>query len=227
MLLYESTQLAGYPWLVHGFGVKGYVLNDYLSNLGVHEAKLVKTNQVHGNGVHVLDGTEEKLLAGDGFISKQAKVVCFIRTADCVPILLCDPENKVVAAVHSGWRGCAGNVIRVTLEDMYVHFNTNPTQVKAAIGPAICENCYDVGEDVKQTLINSGVSENNFEQAKQVDKYYFNLKRSVRERLLKAGLNKENVETLPFCTSCHQEHLVSFRQEPNTQARQVSFILIK
>ncbi|MFH1874844.1 MAG: peptidoglycan editing factor PgeF [Pseudomonadota bacterium] len=224
---YKSEKLEKYSWLAHGFGTKGFTLNDYLNHLGVHKAKVAQTNQVHGNGVHVLDGTEVKMLAGDGFITNQTNVVCFIRTADCVPILLCDPEHKAVAAVHAGWRGCAGNVMRVALDKMYEHFHSNPANVKAAIGPAVCEGCYSVGEDVRQIFVQSGLSENNFKRATQSEKYYLDLKAAVRERLLKVGLRKENVETLSACTSCNPEHFVSYRQDPNTSARQVNFILIK
>jgi hypothetical protein len=171
--LYQSKAFAQIPWLGHGFGTRGIVLDDYLSHFGICNAVVVKTNQIHGNKVHILShprgeyshrggvnmvsaenfiarseavasgdkrrgkaGTatssrrrrdssqqapQSHILQGDAFVTASKNVVCFVRTADCVPILLCDPEKKVVGAVHAGWRGtvCSvvGEAIRVMRDD--------------------------------------------------------------------------------------------------------------
>jgi YfiH family protein len=101
--------------------------------------------QVHGpRVVHVRDagpGTE-----ADAIVSDEPGVVVAVRVADCVPILLAAPG--AVAAVHAGWRGTAADIARAALDALCVLSGAAPSEVCAAVGPAICGTCYEVGEEV-------------------------------------------------------------------------------
>ena len=85
---------------------------------------------------------------GDALITGDPALFVSVRTADCVPILLADPEHHTVAAVHSGWRGTAAAIVRRAIEAMALQFASDPSHLVAAIGPSIGPCCYEVGPEV-------------------------------------------------------------------------------
>ena len=238
--LYQTAPLARVPWLVHGFGTRGILLDDYLSHFEIHDAVLVRTNQIHGNKVHILShprgeyshrggvnmvsAKQSQVLQGDAFITASKNVVCFIRTADCVPILLCDSEKKVVGAVHAGWRGTACNVVGETIRVMRDDFGCK--KLMAAVGPCICPKCYEVKEDVIESFSKNGFSESFWKKTNN-GSYNLDIKQANIELLKLSGLNNSDISLLPFCTSCHNGDFASYRRDRSEKARQVNFIFLK
>ena len=112
---------------------------------------VIQGHQVHGSKVAIIDRpglTREELEGFDAFITNLPGISIGVRTADCVPILLSDPENHVIAAVHSGWKGTVLKVSLVTVERMRECFGTWPEHLHAVIGPCIGSKSFQVGEEV-------------------------------------------------------------------------------
>lgn len=104
--------------------------------------------QVHGDRVVQASGST---VEADGCISDQPLLVCTVMTADCVPILMCDRNGQQVAAVHAGWRGLAQGIIAKAVQ----RFKAAPADLTAYIGPAICQQCYEVNTGVRDALLNT------------------------------------------------------------------------
>jgi len=127
---------------------------------------------------------------GDALVTRTPGVAVSIRTADCFPILLADPDTHAVAAIHAGWRGTAAGVVTSTLARMRSEFGTHAENVYAAIGPGIGPCCYEVGVDVAQQF---GMREAG----------YLDLAVENRKQLIAAGLKPERIEQVGGCTFCN------------------------
>ena len=153
-----------------------------------HEAR-----QVHGVGVIVARGPGRRhALPADALISSKATVAVAVRTADCVPLLLADPDAGLVAAVHAGWRGLAAGVVEKTLA---VLARLGARRLHAAIGPSIRACCFAVGADVAKRLAARGVPVDKREGA-----IFADLAAGVRAVLTRRGVRK--VEDVALCTAC-------------------------
>jgi hypothetical protein len=111
---------------------------------------LVFVKQVHGNTVLRVDAAPANGAAGEGdaMMTDVPGMGLAVQTADCVPLLIFDPENRAIAAVHSGWRGTVQEIARHTLESMNAAYGTRPDKIQAAIGPSISPAHYRVGPEV-------------------------------------------------------------------------------
>ena len=116
-------------------------------------------HQVHCDRVAIVDRlgmTREDLEGYDAFITDRSGVAIGVRTADCVPVLLYDPLRRVVAAVHAGWKGTVLQISRTVIAVMMRQFGCNPTDFRAAIGPAIGPDSFQVGEEVVSKFKDAG-----------------------------------------------------------------------
>lgn len=106
---------------------------------------VVRMRQVHGADVHVVDATSEAP-TGDGLVTTEPGTVLMVRVADCVPVLLADPEAGVVAAVHAGRPGLVAGVVPQALETMR---SAGARRIRAWVGPHVCGACYEVPEQMR------------------------------------------------------------------------------
>ena len=133
-----TSSLLGNDWLEHGFGTR---------NANLDQAAMASVKQIHSDVTYV--AREAGCVGeGDALVTRTQGVAVSVRTADCFPILLADPETRAVAAIHAGWRGTAAGVVRASLDRMRSEFGTDPKNVFAAIGPGIGGCCYEVGVEV-------------------------------------------------------------------------------
>ena len=112
---------------------------------------VIQGHQVHGSRVAIVDRpgmTREELEGYDAFVTNLPGVAIGVRTADCVPVLLYDPEERVVAAVHAGWKGTVLHISEGVLEAMGQEFGSRPANLLAVIGPSIGPDSFQVGEEV-------------------------------------------------------------------------------
>ena len=112
---------------------------------------VVTGHQVHDTRIAVIDSqetTREDLEGYDAFVTDKAGIAIGVRTADCVPVLLYDPDKQVVAAVHAGWKGTVQRITQKTVVFMQQRFRTDPANVKAVLGPSISPDSFQVGEEV-------------------------------------------------------------------------------
>ena len=120
---------------------------------------VIQGHQIHGSRVAIIDRpgmTREELEGYDAFITNLPGVAIGVRTADCVPVLLFDPINRVVAAIHSGWKGTVQKIAAKTIEVMETQFLTRPDEILAVIGPSIGPDSFQVGENVAMQFKDAG-----------------------------------------------------------------------
>jgi YfiH family protein len=197
--------LDGLGWIEHGFGTRQATID---------QAGMASLKQIHS---HIVLTAERPGCIGEGDAlvtrtrNREQGVAVSVRTADCFPILLADPETRAVAAVHAGWRGTATGVVRASLECMRREFGTGPGTVYAAIGPGIGPCCYEIGVDVALQF--------GMQEAGKLDLAVEN-----RNQLIAAGLSPARIEQVGGCTFCHPALFFSWRRDHDRAGRMVSFI---
>jgi len=165
-------------------------------------------HQVHG--VNVVDASVTTCVPeADASFTKRSNVVCVTMTADCLPVLLCDVEGTVVAAIHAGWRSLCDGVIEATVKAM----ETDATHLMAWLGPAIGPDAFEVGEEVRAQFIAQD------EPASQAftpmgSKWLGNLYQIAAQRLQNLGVTK--IYGGGECTYTNQEKFFSFRRDGET-----------
>lgn len=149
----------------------------------------------------------------DGLITQEKGVVLCTFFADCVPLFFVDPVKKAIGLSHSGWRGTAKKIGKKTVEEMGKAFGTNPQDVYAAIGPSICQDCYEVSKDVIeafQEAFPQTLWERLYYQTKP-HKYQLDLWEANRQAMLEAGIPASQIEVTDLCTCCNPALLFSHR----------------
>ena len=219
MYRYDSDKILRIPafeafsWLEHGFGTKG-------SAGWPPEDERATVKQIHSTRVTVAWGPGI-LGEGDALVTATEGLWVTIKTADCIPVLLMDPEKRVVAAAHAGWRGTAGNIVRTTIDTMVSEFHTEPGDLWAAIGPGIRKCCYEVSGDVAAQFARW--------LPEVGDARMLDLTEVNRRQLIEAGVPVENVygTAVEWCTQCEEETLHSFRRDKELSGRMLSAIRVR
>jgi hypothetical protein len=211
----------------HAFGTKrGYLAS--LPALGVDPSQLVTLMQVHGNEVLTITNVatvppEPRVY--DAVITNQTGLALGIRTADCVPLLMADTTNGVIAAVHAGWRGLLSGVISRTLTIMCTTFGSSPRNILVAIGPGIGPCCYEVRDNIFDQFLQKHKSSNAFAQQRH-GRCYLDLPSFSRLQLRDMGIPGANIETAALCTGCRNDLFYSYRRDGNT-GRQLNWIMME
>jgi YfiH family protein len=172
---------------------------------------MVSLKQIHSAAVLMPERNEGCAGEGDALVSTQRGVLLSIRTADCLPILLVDPVQRVIAAVHAGWRGTAAGIVRESLARMEDLARTRPENVLAAIGPGIGVCCYEVGEEVGRLF--------GLDSAGRIDLAAENIR-----QLETVGVLRTHIDSLSLCTFCHPEQFHSWRRDHDRAGRMISYI---
>ncbi|MDQ7083545.1 MAG: peptidoglycan editing factor PgeF [Sulfurovum sp.] len=143
---------------------------------------------------------DDAIVDCDALISNIPHLMLGILTADCVPILLYDTKQKVVASVHAGWKGTRDKILLKTITKMQEIFGCEAKDIRAGIAPAIGQCCYEVGEDVIQYFEDIPQS-----YVAKAEKYRLNLPYLNQLQLLEVGLEAQHIELSNICTSCEVE----------------------
>lgn len=156
-------------------------------------------HQVHGHNVVYVDGEKgEDFVIGrqfpeaDGLITDKAGVALLIKYADCTPIVLFDPVNKVQASVHSGWRGTVQKIGQVAIEKMVSEFGSKKENILAYLGPSIDQENYEVGLEVYEAFADDPNREKYFKP--NGEKYLLSMSQANYQLLLNCGISPENIE---------------------------------
>jgi YfiH family protein len=193
--------------------------------IGIHDGRVVTMKQVHGDHIAEVTSTNIKEAGeADAMVTAKADVFLGVLTADCVPILLIAPKQRLAAAVHAGWRGSLAGLPAKTVKYLADNYKVAPIDLEAALGPAIGPCCYEVGEDVAQPLAARwgplAKDSINAWGAKQ----HVDLRRLNRAILAAAGLPAERIYTVGPCTKCAGDEFFSYRREGKETGRQMSVI---
>ncbi len=189
--------------------------------------KPIRLEQIHSSLAYWVDSSQvwgDATKQGDALLTNEKTPIC-VRTADCLPILIFEPGKKIVAAIHSGWRGLVGGVIESTLGLMQTH-GANPSQMHAAIGPGLCQNCFEIGPEVKAVFENLFPDQSSLWKAGHSDRWHVDLKAAANKVLEDAALPPSQIEDLNHCTKCESDQFYSYRSG-DKDARMISFMRIK
>jgi polyphenol oxidase len=196
----------------------------FAAAVGYRPERLFELSQVHGSAVRVLGASDQpasvRLEQGDGLVASDAAAIG-IRTADCVPVLLADPHTRRVAALHAGWRGIAAGIVGRTVETLASASARG--QLVAAVFPHIGVCCFDVGEDVAQTLASLAPAENIVRR--DATRPHVDLNALVRLQLMAAGLDAGKIERVAGCTRCDARRFFSFRRDGQASGRHLTCIV--
>ncbi|MGN1181105.1 MAG: peptidoglycan editing factor PgeF [Suilimivivens sp.] len=149
----------------------------------------------------------------DGLITDVPGLILATFYADCVPLFFVDTEKRAIGLSHSGWKGTVHRMGEVTLKAMRENFGTRPEMVKAAIGPSICQDCYEVSSDVAEQFekVFPLQIDKILKPGKEEGKYQLDLWQANKIILLDAGILPENLEVTDVCTCCNSDYLFSHR----------------
>ena len=190
--------------------------------LNMRVEDMVLSDQTHTSNVRVI--TEEDRGKGilkpqdysdvDGMITNVPGIVLVTSYADCVPLYFVDPVRKAIGLSHSGWKGTVGHIGQKTVWKMHEVYGSEPKDIVAAIGPSICQSCYEVSDDVAEAF------RANFTADEAADilldkgngKYQLDLWKANWYVLTDAGILPEHLSVTDLCTACHPDLLWSHRK---------------
>jgi purine-nucleoside/S-methyl-5'-thioadenosine phosphorylase / adenosine deaminase len=204
---------------------------------------LITLRQIHSDLIHFVDAPPDQTLTGDGLISATPGLLLAIQTADCLPVILVDTKRRAVGVFHAGWRGTVKRIVEKGVGEMRRCLGTQPRDIKAAIGPGVRGCCYEVGPEVRAQFESQfDYAPALFREIKESDpirekypllfltarapghsdlpgKIFLDLVEANRRQLLAAGVPPRNITALPFCTSCQNRLLFSYRAEKGITGR--------
>lgn len=193
------------------------------SVLNVSAENLLFPYQTHSDGVCVINeeftakSKEEQLqlLHGvDAVITNQTGICIGVGTADCVPILIFDPRNRVLAAIHAGWRGTVAKITSKVVEILKTTYHSNPDELIAGIAPSISPDYFEVGQEVVEEFVRAGfliddIGYYDFNTTKfHVDLWFAN-----QLLLTQSGIPFKNIEVAGLCTYAHGDRFFSARRQ--------------
>jgi YfiH family protein len=270
----QLPELAKFPWLVHGFSTRpggvsqrdskpvlnlGFTEWDARENVkenrkrlqaavGAADSKLISLLQFHSDAIMHFESAPTEPSRADASVTKTAGLLLAVQTADCVPILLVDPQNRAVAAVHAGWRGTLARIIEKTIGRMQMQFGTQPADLLAAVGPAIGGCCYEVGTEVAAAFsgqfanaaeffdeLRTGDEPNPLQWLNMMppghqpppNKVLLDLRKANRSQLENAGVLPANIFVSDLCTGCRPDLLFSYRKEGPETGRMMAVIGVR
>ena len=193
------------------------------------------TRQIHGTMIRTV-GPEERRMPPlsprpedcDGLATTEKDTPLCVFTADCVPVLLCDPVAGAAAAVHSGWKGTAADMMGAAVERLTA-LGARPENIFAAIGPAIDRCCFETGPEVKaavEALLGADAEGLCPPEEGVPGKYMVDLKETNRRALLRRGVRPEHIDVCPDCTKCMAEVYWSHRATAGRRGTQASIITL-
>lgn len=197
---------------------------------GVGVDRLVIPRQTHSANVAMIEGTvtAATLEGVDGLVTAEPGRVLCVNTADCVPVVMCDPGRRVIAAVHSGWRGTVARIAAKAV-DVMVAAGADPADVYAVMGPSICAGCFEVGREVADLFYDEfgrgparGVVEERGGERPHVD-----LGRAIAATLEEAGLRPEHIALPDSCSHCDGSPYFSARRLGVGSGRTLTAVMLR
>ena len=202
--------------------------------LGVDLENLVMPRQTHSCRVVVIDerfrdadiAHQEAMLEGvDALVTSLSGVVIGVNTADCVPIVLVDEEAGVIAVAHAGWRGTVGRIARNVVNEM-CQLGAKADRIQTAMGPSICQECFEVGDEVVEAFKQAGFALEDIVQRNVVTgKAHIDLRAANRAVLVASGVPHDRIVMSQHCSRCKHDRFFSARRLGINSGRTFTAIL--
>lgn len=220
---------------------------------GTDKDHFVTTDQTHTTNIRIV--TKEDAGKGvttardyqdiDGLITDQKEIVLTCFFADCVPLYFVDPIKKVIGLAHSGWRGTVAGIGACMVKRMKEEFGCDPKDIKAAIGPSICQECYEISDEVAKQFKEDfwATQQVNFFCKETYEKGFYPHSELIKEGrgkgkyqldlwlanmivLRHAGICAENIEVTDICTCCNAPYLFSHRATNGKRGNLAAFLML-
>lgn len=212
----------------------GHGMGDSSKNVEINMARLVEAAGLGGrpHQAEQVHGVEHVICSGTGLlhseqadilISNEPAIPIAVRTADCLPILMADPVNRVVAAVHAGWRGSAAGVVITAVEQM-LKMGAREEHIRASLGPCIGPCCFKVDDNTAELLKKSTTGAE--EAVVYTPEPHPDLTAINRLQLKETGVKEDHIETFDICTCCHPERFYSYRRDHGTTGRHLAVVAL-
>ena len=206
--------------------------------LGVERDRMVVSYQTHTTNVRRVTREDEgkgvirerDYRDVDGLITDVPGITLVTFYADCVPLYLVDPVHHAIGLSHSGWRGTVRRMGQVTMDAMKEAFGTRPEDVTACIGPSICRDCFEVGEEVAEAFADAfdpKYRDALYRANAKPGKYQLDLWKANEIIFQEAGVPKEQIHTTNICTMCNSDYLFSHRRVGEERGNLAAFLSIR
>lgn len=204
--------------------------------MGASCGDFVFSDQTHTTNVRMVTAKDagngltrdKEFFDTDGLITNVPGLVLSTFYADCVPLYFVDPVHRAIGLSHSGWRGTVGRIGKATIEAMHQEYGTEASDLLCAIGPSICQDCYEVSEDVADEFKKEFAAHaSEILLDKGNGKYQLDLWRTNEIVLEEAGVLRERIATTNICTCCNSNYLFSHRATRGKRGNLGAFLMIK
>lgn len=211
----------------------------------VNREHMVRTDQTHT--ANVLTVTEDHLGMGilrpreyrdvDGLITNRRGISLITSHGDCNALFFYDPVQQAIGLAHSGWKGTLQEIGAEVIRCMEDAFGTRAEDLTVGIGPALCQTCFEVDEDVAQKFYGKRDAWRNLAYSREIGvcsetgetrrKHYIDLKAVVKETLLRAGVTAERIYDMELCSKCRPDLFYSYRGQKGKNGNMVSVMMLK
>ena len=202
-------------------------------------SRFIIPHQTHGTKVLTIDRrffnldhavAIETLYGVDATITREKDIFLCATTADCVPVILYDKRQEIIAAIHAGWSGTLGRIVEKTITEMERQFGSSPGDMIAGIGPAIDMSHYEVGDEVVSRFYDEGFNlsdDSLFHRKTPSSKCHIDLKEMNRKELIRLGVPEDKIEKSPLCTFERDDLFFSARRQTVHSGRMLTGIMMK
>ena len=219
------------------------------NELGIDDNHIIMPHQTHGVESRIIgeefatlpDGVKKMLLEGVDAVMTNIPGMCIgVSTADCIPVLLYDEEHHAAAAIHAGWRGTQARIVHKAVQEMRMAYQTDPTKLKAVIGPGISLDNFEVGDEVyadfEQAAFDmSTIAEERIKRNPNADdpakaferKWHINLPLANIQMLTHNGVDEANIINTGICTFDNADNYFSARRLGIESGRIYTGIIIR
>ena len=211
------------------------VLKNYeiiANTLGMDYKRLVLSKQVHEDIIHTVaeadcgNGVtrENKFTSVDALITDKPNIPLVTLFADCTPVFFLDPNKKVIALAHSGWRGTVQRISAKVVKKMVTEYGSDPKDILTAIGPSIQIDSFEVGDEVAEIFLKEFGAET---AVKYGEKYHVSMQKAIKLQLLEAGVTENHIDDCGIDTFTHSDLLFSHRKTNGKRGNIGAFLELK
>ena len=203
----------------------------FLAALGLEHVHVATLSQVHSDRLHILDENvpaENGRPEADALATRQRGIAIAVQVADCFPIIVVDPKNRAVAAVHAGWRGTLARIFTKTVAGMRAAFGSEASDLITAVGPGIHPCSFEVGPEVAEEFrVEYPGAYLSRPHPAQQGKYLLDLPQALRIQFQEAGLRPDSIFDLDACTCCNTNEFFSYRGEGTYSGRMMALVCLE
>jgi hypothetical protein len=202
-------------------------LNGLAKAIGYRADALFEVSQVHGNNVRRArpddDAAVTRAQEADVLVAIEPGVAVGIRVADCIAALIVDPRSGAVAGVHAGWRGVVSRAADAAIDALVSDAGAHVSELRVATFPHIRGCCFEVGEDVAQTIAGASAATDVIDRSRP--KPHIHLLPVLQAQLIARGVVTEHMQDIAGCTYCEPERFFSFRRDGTRSGRHLAVIV--